>query len=334
MHIYLLLIEVYRISKRFAKKLCLAVIMITGIASLATAEENGRDFFSISSLQDELRELRINRDIHRTQLKTSQEELRAAENEIREIELELPGIRDELAIYNSTIRSEQAFQEFIDRNSAEIDSHKARLEEPGVLQDEIDRKSARIATLEQRIQDAKDRREEQLSKQTELEQTIQQAEARQLELRQGVIVAQRLIATSEQSVFAIDAKIEVLLGQLDEQSDFRFWITLAFILLVGGVIFWVARITNDHADVRQTVFAGDKGLQFVTLFALIIAIILFGIVGILSGRELSALLGGISGFILGRAGQQPDSRVQAASEPHPPQQTGPDQAAALQKQGE
>ena len=43
------------------------------------------------------------------------------------------------------------------------------------------------------------------------------------------------------------------------------------------------------------------GIQFITLFALVIAIILFGITGILEGKELSALLGGLSGYILGRS---------------------------------
>jgi hypothetical protein len=36
------------------------------------------------------------------------------------------------------------------------------------------------------------------------------------------------------------------------------------------------------------------------LFFLVIAIILFGILRILEGKELSALLGGLSGYILGR----------------------------------
>jgi hypothetical protein len=39
----------------------------------------------------------------------------------------------------------------------------------------------------------------------------------------------------------------------------------------------------------------------VTLFSIIIAIILFGLTGILEGKELSALLGSIAGYILGKA---------------------------------
>lgn len=39
---------------------------------------------------------------------------------------------------------------------------------------------------------------------------------------------------------------------------------------------------------------GQSGIQFLTLFSLVIAIILFGITGILKGKELAALLGGLS----------------------------------------
>jgi hypothetical protein len=53
--------------------------------------------------------------------------------------------------------------------------------------------------------------------------------------------------------------------------------------------------------VRLSIFSQQTGIQFITLFSLVIAIILFGILGILEAKELSALLGGISGYILGRA---------------------------------
>jgi hypothetical protein len=36
------------------------------------------------------------------------------------------------------------------------------------------------------------------------------------------------------------------------------------------------------------------------MFAIVIAVILFGIINILESKELSALLGGLSGYILGR----------------------------------
>jgi hypothetical protein len=77
--------------------------------------------------------------------------------------------------------------------------------------------------------------------------------------------------------------------------------TIVFGLLVGAVIggfFWIAIISPN---VREQIFVGQFGIQFVTLFSLIIAIILFGVLKILEGRELAALLGGLSGYILGRS---------------------------------
>ncbi len=68
--------------------------------------------------------------------------------------------------------------------------------------------------------------------------------------------------------------------------------------MVGLVILGFLYIAARDAGVRRTIFSGDAGI--LTLFSLVIAIILFGITGILEGMELSALLGGISGYILGR----------------------------------
>jgi hypothetical protein len=60
--------------------------------------------------------------------------------------------------------------------------------------------------------------------------------------------------------------------------------------------------------VAKTIFSGEMGMQFVTLFLIVIAIILFGIMGTLEGKELAALLGGLSGYILGRATHQKSAR--------------------------
>ena len=51
----------------------------------------------------------------------------------------------------------------------------------------------------------------------------------------------------------------------------------------------------------REIFRNDRGLQFITLFSLVIAITMFGLLNILEGKELSALLGGLSGYILGRS---------------------------------
>lgn len=70
-------------------------------------------------------------------------------------------------------------------------------------------------------------------------------------------------------------------------------------MIVG--FFGIAFISEK---VRDAIFSGESGIQFVTLFSLVIAIILFGVLKILEGKELSALLGGLSGYILGRGSNQ------------------------------
>jgi presenilin-like A22 family membrane protease len=67
------------------------------------------------------------------------------------------------------------------------------------------------------------------------------------------------------------------------------------------VIFGFFVVALRDETVRREIFAGQAGIQFITLFSLVIAIILFGITDILEGKELSALLGGLSGYILGRS---------------------------------
>jgi hypothetical protein len=87
-------------------------------------------------------------------------------------------------------------------------------------------------------------------------------------------------------------------------------------------------VSFDHR-VRRAIFAGQAGIQFVTMFLLVSAIILFGIMGTLEGRELSALLGGLSGYILGHVSKQApagngDLRIRPASPPAPAVTLGAD----------
>ncbi len=89
------------------------------------------------------------------------------------------------------------------------------------------------------------------------------------------------------------------------KQDFKKTISIYFSLLIALVIVGFFVLAFQDAVVRRDIFSGQTGLQFVTLFAIVIAIILFGITGVLEGKELSALLGGLSGYILGRTSTQP-----------------------------
>jgi outer membrane murein-binding lipoprotein Lpp len=73
-------------------------------------------------------------------------------------------------------------------------------------------------------------------------------------------------------------------------------ITLGLIILLIIIGIMINKISHD--TIRMLI--SDGGLQFVTIFILMIAVILFGILNILEGKELAAILAGVSGYILGR----------------------------------
>jgi hypothetical protein len=104
----------------------------------------------------------------------------------------------------------------------------------------------------------------------------------------------------KRELFALEQRIASLFDNARDVNRFRIYVAVAFSALVFAVIlgfYWIANKQN----IATTIFSGEMGMQFVTLFLIVIAIILFGIIGTLEGRELAALLGGLSGYILGRA---------------------------------
>jgi len=115
---------------------------------------------------------------------------------------------------------------------------------------------------------------------------------------------------------------------------FKQTMSIIFSVLIGAVILGFFLMAWVDSGVRNAIFSGQTGLQFVTLFSIVIAIILFGITGVLGDKELGALLGGLSGYILGRSavpriGTASDTSdgVKSAEEPSlaPPQlSTAPD----------
>jgi hypothetical protein len=83
-------------------------------------------------------------------------------------------------------------------------------------------------------------------------------------------------------------------------QEFRKDISIGFAILLGTLLLiFVVVIVRSEKNIADYFFS-DTGLQFITIFVLIIAIILFGILGILEAKELAAILAGISGYILGK----------------------------------
>jgi len=117
----------------------------------------------------------------------------------------------------------------------------------------------------------------------------------------------------QQRLFAIEQRIASLFDATRDENQFRSAATYAFtglvLVVVGGFFF----IAYRKDGIAAKIFGGEMGMQFVTLFLIVIAIILFGIMGTLEGKELAALLGGLSGYILGKTGFK---REEPASAPN------------------
>ena len=107
----------------------------------------------------------------------------------------------------------------------------------------------------------------------------------------------KLLLEKQSRAAVVQAKIARI--QTPEQS-FKLYASGIFAGLIGVVIVGFFVVLGRDRSIMAAIFSGEFGLQFLTLFSLVIAIILFGILGILEGKELSALLGGLSGYILGR----------------------------------
>jgi hypothetical protein len=116
------------------------------------------------------------------------------------------------------------------------------------------------------------------------------------------VQAHEVVGRSEIALIAnaVDNYTSRLIETDVQKNNYTSTVTSVFAALVGGVILGFYVLAFKNKDVQAQIFSGDRGIQFITLFSLVIAIILFGILGILEGKELSALLGGLSGYILGR----------------------------------
>lgn len=123
--------------------------------------------------------------------------------------------------------------------------------------------------------------------------SAEQAQAKILDLRKSVDLKNQKMSILET---VIDSKLQRDIVT----QNFKTQISLLFAGLVGLVIIGFFVIAYIDTSIRAAIFGGNSGIQFVTLFSLIIAIILFGLTGILADKELAALLGGLSGYILGR----------------------------------
>jgi hypothetical protein len=127
------------------------------------------------------------------------------------------------------------------------------------------------------------------------------------------------LADSKTELECLQERIRSL---LTPEQEFKLTMSKYFAALVGLVILGFFVMAGWDITVRRAIFSGATGIQFLTLFSIVIAIILFGITGILQDKELAALLGGLSGYILGRY-NTPDQNRDNNDEANAPQSSPP-----------
>lgn len=198
----------------------------------------------------------------------------------------------------------EEIEQYVKRSQQELEAIKTQLSD---LMQQPSRDKERISQLET---DLRYRQSDVDRYQSDLE--------RKRNADRDLNLLQNAIAAKERDLLTIESQISEALARDVVAQNFKSQISLYFALLVGFMILCFFGVAFFDAEVRVTIFSGQAGIQFITLFSLIIAIILFGITGILGDKELAALLGGLSGYILGRYTQSSDKPVRSPPDPSPP----------------
>ena len=182
------------------------------------------------------------------------------------------------------------------------------------LENELDKAEQSVkfstAMLESSRKDVEEQERQNIQRQIRLAQLSRESQEVEAALREISLDVDCLNGTLSK----IDETIYTMLIPETQKNSFKLWMSGVFAIMVLVVIIGFFRVSNNDEIVRQAIFSNQTGIQFVTLFSLVIAIILFGITDILQAKELSALLGGISGYILGRVTTE---RAAASSQPAP-----------------
>lgn len=145
---------------------------------------------------------------------------------------------------------------------------------------------------------------------SEISPVIERVRHKLSETQKDLIALQKLHISKKNissDVNKAQLRIDNLYTQLYDEGKFKIWITGIFSTIVGALLllFFVFISRNSKDTMAKDFLSSGNGLQFITLFSLIIAIILFGVLGVLEGRELAAILSGISGYILGKGISKP-----------------------------
>lgn len=140
--------------------------------------------------------------------------------------------------------------------------------------------------------------------------TLETKIARFEELGKSLASKKTDISLQRESLITVEEKISRRLDIGFQQYLYTFFISLIYAAIVFFLMHKFFNVISNNPAIKTTIFSGDAGIQFITLFSIVIAVILFGVLGILKSNELSALLGGLSGYILGRSSSK-DAKTSA-----------------------
>lgn len=105
--------------------------------------------------------------------------------------------------------------------------------------------------------------------------------------------------------------IQSKLSELASSEGTKKWTNLiSFIFagsLLGLIIISFFFIIYKKEGIYTSTLSGEQGLRYVALFLIVVSIIILGLFEIFGANELSALLGSIAGYVLGRSSDSQSS---------------------------
>lgn len=210
---------------------------------------------------------------------------------------------DTAAKVTRLLQERDALQEQVVNWQGQLDALKGKLEPQRNIQKKLEQEQAELAEINKKQNPTAQETERMSQLQNDIQDYSEalKNDGSPASLEQEI---SRLEDQIHEAKGRIASLVSQLTGTLAPEQYFKQTISLIYAGLIAIVIvgFFVVSLWDEK--VRGAIFTPESGIQFVTLFSLVIAIILFGISGILEGKELSALLGGLSGYILGRARTQ------------------------------
>jgi hypothetical protein len=169
------------------------------------------------------------------------------------------------------------------------------------LQSDLRNKESLIAEIEDAIRNAEDRVRQDEETKAENERALTEATGELSKLNDDRDKAARDQLSYQRLLGEIDHTVNQLFLASDATNSFKLRMSIILSVLIAVVIIGFFIVIWSDTEVKQKIFSNEAGIQFITMFAIVISVILFGIIGVLESKELSALLGGLSGYILGRS---------------------------------